>query len=180
MGMEDLFIEVASIIKPVGVHGELKVYPLTSTPFGLDRYTTLYMDCPNEVRTEFKVEYFRINSNNAVLKFVGFNSRDAVENFRDCALFIHQDQLPPTDDGEYRIRDMIGMEVISDEGEELGFLTDVIELAPNDVYQVRSGSRELLIPAIAEVVLDIDLEHRRITVHLMDGLRDLPQSADTE
>lgn len=178
--MDDSLIEIARIVKPLGIRGEVKIFSLSRTPYNLEKYKTFHVVDQENHYDELTVEHFRVSSNSAVLKFVGFDSREEVEVYRDCALMIHNDQLPPMDEDEYLIRDLIGMEVISDEGEKLGNLEDVWELPANDVYQVKNGNQELLIPAIADIVLNIDLERRRIVVSLIEGLRELTPSADTD
>ena len=173
MKSEDALIEVARIVKPLGIRGELKVLPLTRTPSELGRYKFFYIADESGRVTEVVVDCFQVRSNAVILKLVGLDARDQAEKYRDCALLIRQDQLPRPEEGEYFIQDLIGLSVVSDDGEELGTLRDVLELSAHDIYQVENGDRELLIPAISDFILDIDLKRRKMIVRLPEGLRDL-------
>lgn len=173
MESADSFIEVARVIKPLGLRGEFKVVSLTRIPLELGKYKTFFIAGENGRLTEFEVDHFRPMSKSVALKLVGLDDRDQAEQYRDCALLVRRDQLPQLEKGEYFIREMIGLQVFSEEGEELGTLTDVLELPAHDVYQIESAGRELLVPAISDFVLEIDLERRRMVVRLLQGLRDL-------
>ncbi|RJP73627.1 MAG: 16S rRNA processing protein RimM [Candidatus Zixiibacteriota bacterium] len=174
MGQTDPLIEVARIIKPQGLKGELKVLPYSRDPQDLKRYQTLIIVREGGRRDEYTVERFRIMTDYVILKLTGVNDRDQAEEFRDLAVMVRPEQLPEPGEGEYFIRDLIGLQVFSEQGEPLGELADVLELPAHDVYQVISGARELLIPAIADVVQEINLERRVMIVRLLDGLLDLP------
>lgn len=173
MKSEDALIEVARIIKPLGIRGELKVLSLTRTPSELGRYKFFYIADESGRVTKFEVDCFQVRSNGVTLKLVGLDNRDKAEQYRDCALLVRQDQLPRPEDGEYFIQDLIGLSVFSNEGEKLGILRDVLELPAHDIYQVANSNRELLIPAISDFILDIDLKQRRMIVRLLEGLRGL-------
>ncbi len=168
----DSLIEIARVVKPLGIHGEVKVFPLTRTPQELGKYKFLYLSVGDEIQ-DFHVDRFRIQANCAVLKLAGLDSKDQVEIYRGSPLFVREDQLQKPDNGEYFIRDLIGLQVITEEREVLGTVTDVLELPAHDVYQVKNGEQELLIPAISDVVLDIDLKRGVIIVALIEGLKDL-------
>jgi 16S rRNA processing protein RimM len=101
------------------------------------------------------------------------NDRNQAELLRDRPIMIRPEQLPPPREGEFFIRDLIGLQVHSEQGEPLGELTDVLELPAHDVYQVMAGERELLIPAVADVILKVDLERGLMIVRLPEGLLDI-------
>jgi 16S rRNA processing protein RimM len=121
---------------------------------------------------EYRVEYVRANSQTVVLKLEGINDRTQAEYLRDRLLFVPEDQIPKPAAGEYFIKDLLGMQVLTQQGELLGTLTDVLELPVHDVYQVNNGSQELLIPAISSVILEINPDQHRIIVNLPEGLQD--------
>jgi 16S rRNA processing protein RimM len=122
---------------------------------------------------EYRVEYVRVNTHTAIIKLGGINDRTQAEFLRDRILLVREDQIPKPAAGEYFIKDLLGMQVQTQQGESLGILTDVLELPAHDVYQIHNGQQELLIPAISSVVLEIDLNLRRIIVNLPEGLQDL-------
>ncbi|MBQ1414743.1 MAG: 16S rRNA processing protein RimM, partial [Lachnospiraceae bacterium] len=99
---------------------------------------------------------------------------DAAAKLRGAELFVSREDAVPLEEGEYYIADLLGMEVFTDEGEKLGFVKDVLETGANDVYIVqRPKGKPLLLPAIPECVLDIDVERGMMRVHIMEGLLEL-------
>jgi len=108
-----------------------------------------------------------------ILKFKEFQNINEVERFRGKSLYVTRENAVKLQKDEYFIADMIGMRVVSTEGEELGTLTDVLQTGANDVYVVeQNGASQLLLPAIKDCILDIDMEQMVMTVYLMPGLRD--------
>ena len=108
-----------------------------------------------------------------ILKFKGYDSIDEIEKYKGKDLLITRDLAVKLGPDENFITDLIGLSVVKDDGEELGTLTDVIKTGANDVYEVRmADGKEVLLPAIKECVLNVDLEKGTITVHMMDGLLD--------
>jgi 16S rRNA processing protein RimM len=173
MTRADSFIEIARIVKPQGIRGELKLLVYSQTPEALRKYRSFFIINSQGLSAELSVESFRTMARCAILKFAEINDRNEAEQYRDCAVLIKADQLQQAAIGEYYIRDLIGAQVVTEQGEALGALQDVLELPAHDVYQVGEGNKELLIPAIAGVVLDIQIEKKLITVRLPDGLREL-------
>ena len=108
-----------------------------------------------------------------ILKFKEFQNINEVERFRGKSLYVTRENAVKLQKDEYFIADMIGMRVVSTEGEELGTLTDVLQTGANDVYVVeQNGASQLLLPAIKDCIRDIDMEQMVMTVYLMPGLRD--------
>jgi 16S rRNA processing protein RimM len=119
----------------------------------------------------------RPHKNNALVRFEGVNDRTQAESLRGLWIYIHEDEAAVLEEDTYWIHDIIGLDVYSDEGRFLGEITDVMPTGSNDVYILKTPSnvnrgQELLLPAIAEVVLEVDLAARRMTVHLVAGLLD--------
>ncbi len=108
-----------------------------------------------------------------ILKFKEFQNINEVERFRGKSLYVTRENAVKLQKDEYFIADMIGIRVVSTEGEELGTLTDVLQTGANDVYVVeQEGAQQLLLPAIKDCIRDIDMEQMEMTVYLMPGLRD--------
>jgi len=175
MNATDSYIEIAKIVKPQGIKGELKLLPFSRDARDLSRYQNFHIAGDGGSLSQFEVERFRVAGQYAILKLVGVNDRSQAEEYRDCSVLIEKNQLPETVPGEYLIRTLIGLQVVTEGGEPLGTLTDVFELPANDVYQIQYGQRELLIPAISDVILDIQLDKRIMIVRLLDGLLDLAE-----
>ena len=115
----------------------------------------------------------RAQKNLVILKFKGYDNINDIEKYRGMGLYVKKKDRVPLGKDEYFIADLIGCDVISDEKEELGKIGDVIKTGANDVYIIqKEGQKDILVPAIKECILDIDIEEKRIHVHLLEGLRE--------
>jgi len=142
--------------------------PHTDVP---ERFTWLDEIYVGEVDPQpVPVEQVRLHKNWVLLKLVGYDDRNAVESLRGQLLQVREDQAIPLEEGEYYLFQLIGLRVISDEGEYLGELIRVIETGANNVFVIQNARGEILIPDTAEVVRDIDFDKRQIVVHLLPGL----------
>lgn len=167
--MEDLF-RIGVITEPHGVHGEVKVFPTTDEPERLKKLKKMILDDGKEKRT-LHPESVRNQKNLLLIKFKELNDRDAAERLRKKELFVNREDASPLKEDEYYISDLIGLRVIDAEGQEIGSLTDVLQTGANDVYQIRlNDGKELLLPAIRQCVLEVDMEAGLIRVDVMDGL----------
>ena len=114
------------------------------------------------------VRYFK---NQVILKFKEINNINDIEKYKQCELWVNRENGTPLEEGEYYIADLIDCKVYLEDGSYFGTLVDVMETGANDVYVVESQEHgEVLLPAIADCVKEIDIEKGEITVHLMDGL----------
>jgi len=169
MDKEDM-LRVGVISSTHGIRGEVKVYPTTDYPEQFEDLEILYLDTGEEL-LEMKPEKVRYFKNMVILKFRGINNINDIEIYKGKDLLITREQAVPLQDGEFFISDLIGCCVITDKGEQIGVLDDVLQTGANDVFVVkRSEGKELLLPYIDECVLKIDIEEKRITVHIMEGL----------
>ena len=154
------FIAVGRVLAPFGLKGELKVQSLTDNPRRFARGARLYAGS-----REVRVSAVRSAGGHLYLKFRGYNDRDAIDQFRHAMLQIPEGDLPPLPAGEFYRFQLIGLAVVDPSGEPIGTLDEIIETGANDVYRVRRGDgSDVLIPALDDVVLAIDLEARRVTV----------------
>lgn len=165
---EPRFLVIGEILKPHGVHGEVRVMPHTDLP---ERFTWLKEihlgeDDPQLV----PVESVRFHQNLVLLKLSGYDSREACAVLRGQLLLIPEDEALPLAEGEYFLYQLVGLAVYTDEGEHLGSLVEVLETKANNVFVVRGSRGEVLLPDIDEVVLEIDFEAERMLVHLLPGL----------
>lgn len=167
------YLRVGVISSTHGIRGEVKVYPTTDDAARFKDLKKVLLDTGRELR-ELEIGNVKFFKNMVILKFKGLDSMNDVETWRNADLLITRDQAVKLNPGENFVADMIGLSAVTDEGEKLGTLTDVMFTGANDVYVIdRGGGKELLIPAIPSCVLDVNLEEGIILIHLLDGLLDL-------
>ncbi|MCA9942404.1 MAG: 16S rRNA processing protein RimM [Ardenticatenaceae bacterium] len=163
------FIVIGQITKPHGVRGELRVKPHTDEP---ERFTWLEQVYVGETaRSLMLVEKARVHQGMILLKFTAVNDRTAAEALRGEWLMVPEDEALPLEEGEYYLFQLEGLSVFTDDGEDLGVLTSIIETGANHVFVVQGAQGELLLPDIDEVVQEIDFENGRMVVKLLPGLR---------
>jgi len=166
-------LRVGVIVKTHGIKGEVKVYPTTDSPLRFEELTHVKLKAGKTVR-ELDIEQVRFFKNLVILKFKGIDNINDVEQYKGADLYIPREEGQELGEGEYYIADIIDIRVVTDTGEELGTVRDVLETGANDVYIVkRKGQKDLLLPATEECILDVDIEQNVMTVHLLDGLLDL-------
>lgn len=169
---EDLIL-LGKVTGTHGVKGELKLFCYSGEYDTLMGLHTLMLRGVSGDLVEVAVESARVQGSRAVLKLRQFDSINAVAHLigRECV--IRRSQLPVTGEGEYYWHDLIGLRVLVDDGTELGTLSDIFVTGSNDVYVVKSGDREYLIPALEEVVTEIDLTAGTMKINPLEGLLDL-------
>lgn len=168
--MEDRF-QIGIISSTHGIGGEVKVYPTTDDVKRFKKLKQVILDTGRE-ELILEIAQVRFFKQMVILKFREFQSINDVERFRGKSLYVTRENAVKLQKDEYFIADMIGMKVVSTEGEELGELADVLQTGANDVYVVqKEGQPELLLPAIKECIRKVDMDKRILTVYLMPGLR---------
>ncbi len=169
--MEDL-LQVGIITTTHGVNGEVKVFPTTDDPARFKKLKQVILDTGRE-KISLTVTQVRFFKNLVILKFKDHDNINDVEKWKSKGLYVTRENAVKCEEGEYFIADLMGLSVFSDEGEALGELSEVLSTGANDVYVVtKAGERDLLLPAIRECILSIDMDERVMKVHMMDGLRD--------
>ena len=170
--MEDM-LRVGVISSTHGVRGEVKVFPTTDDPARFEELETVLLDTGKE-KLELEIAGVKFFKNMVILKFKGYDSINDVERYRGRDLWITREQAVPLGEDENFVADLIGLAGVTDGGETLGTMKDVMFTGANDVYVVERGNgKELLLPAIKDCILDVDLENGVMTVHVLDGLLDL-------
>ena len=171
--MENL-LRVGVITSTHGVRGEVKVFPTTDDMNRFKKLKTVILDTGKEHKT-LNIESVKFFKNMVILKFKGFDNINDVEMWRQKDLLITRDQAVKLSPDENFIVDLIGLTVMTDEGEKLGVMKDVLQTGANDVFVVKLNDtdKELLLPNIPSCVLNVDLDNRKITVHVLDGLMDM-------
>ncbi|MCL2396600.1 MAG: ribosome maturation factor RimM [Defluviitaleaceae bacterium] len=167
--MTDYF-EIGKIVNTVGIAGEIKVYPTTDDPKRFGLLETIRIMHKGEM-IEKTVRNARYHKNLVMLKLEGIDDVEAAHSLRGGVIVVEREQALPLSDNEYYLQDLVGMTVVAEGGRELGILADVIFTGANDVYIVRrEGAKDLLIPAISQCILSVDVSERRMVVHLLEGL----------
>ena len=166
--MEDL-LKVGVITTTHGIRGEVKVYPTTDA----DRFLNLeyvLLDTGREKR-KLEIENVKYFKNLVILKFRGIDNINDIERYKRCPLLVERKDAVALEEDEYFIADMIGIQVVTEDDEPFGTLKDVMETGANDVYVIDTEEHgEVLVPAIRECILDVDIENQKMKIHLMDGL----------
>ena len=168
----DNYLKVGTITQPFGIKGEMKVFSHTDDPKRFKKLNKGYIPEKGSYR-EFEVESAKMALPLVILKFKGIETPEEIRNYRQKDLYVSREDAAPLDEGEYYFADIIGMEVVDDEGIKRGKITDIIQTGANDVYEVTSeDGTSFLLPAIKDCILNIDTEAELMTVHILEGLLD--------
>jgi 16S rRNA processing protein RimM len=162
---------IGNVLRPQGTKGEVKVAPVSSRPERFKLLKTVYLR-KNDIQT-CSIETVRLGKGFVFIKFKEITTRTAAESLRDAEILIDQQDLIRLKADEYFVHDVIGCRVLSEQGVYLGEIVDVLQLSSNDVYvlQTKTG-REILIPAIKDVITKIEPESKQVFIHLLEGLMD--------
>ena len=170
--MEDL-LQVGIITSTHGVRGEVKVYPTTDDPRRFRRLKEVVLDTGRE-KLNLEIEGVKFFKQFVILKFKGLDNINDIEKYRQKSLYVTRKNAVRLQRDEYFIADLIGLKVQDEDGTELGTVKDVIETGANDVYEVEmADGRSLLLPAIKQCILNVDVENGLMQVHVLEGLLDL-------
>lgn len=169
--MEDL-LQVGIITGTHGLKGEVKVFPTTDDKSRYNDLCDVILRAGDEL-LNLKVEYCKFFKQFVFVKFEGLDSINDVEKYKRCPLLVTRENAVELEEDEYYIADLIGLTIVDDSGVTIGKLINVIETGANDVYEVKTeDGANILLPAIKECILDVDLEEGIILVHLLKGLAD--------
>lgn len=170
--MEDL-LQVGIITSTHGVRGEVKVYPTSDDPRRFRRLKEVVLDTGRE-KLNLEIEGVKFFKQFVILKFKGLDNINDIEKYRQKSLYVTRKNAVRLQRDEYFIADLIGLKVQDEDGTELGTVKDVIETGANDVYEVEmADGRSLLLPAIKQCILNVDVENGMMQVHVLEGLLDL-------
>lgn len=163
------YVTIGRILKQTGLKGELKILPLTFYPDRFYQLSRVHIRLEEGMR-EFDIENFRSSGGSSVLKLNGINSREDAEMLPGRELMIPEGESPELPEDTYYYYQLIGLNVYTDDGKYLGDVTDIIETGGNDVYVVQGNGQEYLLPAIRDVVKDVNIESKRIIITPFEGL----------
>ncbi len=165
-------ILIGKIVTAVGIKGEIKIYSYAQDPSRFEQLDTLYLGKAQEPRDILSVRY---KGNTPILLLEGVADRNQAEALRETPVYMDAADLPPLEEGEFYVRDLVGFQVVTEEGLLLGTLRDIYTDTPQRLYVVdpQEGSGEILIPGVDAFILDRNAQTRTITVRLPEGLLDL-------
>ncbi|MEY9969921.1 16S rRNA processing protein RimM [Lysinibacillus sp. RC46] len=168
------WFNVGRIVNTHGIRGEVRV--LSTTDFEEERFAVgiklAAFKKDDKKPTWVTIESMRRHKNFILLTFEGMNNINLVEPFKEGMLKITKDQM--TDDllkeNEYFFHEIIGCTIVSEEGETIGAVTDILQTGANDVWVVKGTKKEHYIPYIEDIVKEIDVNEKKIVIHVMEGL----------
>ncbi len=162
-------IEVGKIVTAVGIKGEVKLYSFGDDPEKFLNYKTLSVAGYGEL----DIEKVRKHGNAAVIKLKGIDDRSSAEKLRGRAAYVEEADLRELPEGEYYIKDMIGLDVFDvDTGENVGTLAEVLQSGPQDIYRISiaESGKDALVPAVSEFIKNIDIEKGIIAISFIEGM----------
>ena len=164
------YFEVGQIVNTNGLKGLLKINPFTDDITRFERLKTIFIEHKKEL-LEFEIESVRYQKKQVLLKLKGIDTIEEAEKYREDYLKINRNKEEKLPEDTYYIVDLIGLDIYTADGELLGKLDDVFSTGSNDVYVVKNGEgKQILLPAISDVIKNIDLEQKKIVVNLIEGL----------
>ena len=163
------FLQVGVISSTHGIRGEVKVFPTTDDPVRFKKLKKVLLDTGRE-QLELEVQSVKFFKQFVIVKFKGIDNINDIEMYKGKRLLIPREDAVALGKDEYYIADLIGMEVFTEEG-RFGVLKDVMETGANEVYIIASDEHgEVLVPAIRQCILDVDIKEKKMKIHLMEGL----------
>jgi 16S rRNA processing protein RimM len=173
MPQESEPVLLGKIIATHGVKGQLRVFLFSGEFSSIAGLDTIMVKAPNSGMETFEVAAAARHGKKVLLTLKNYDNVNQVLHLVGRELYVERDQLPELPEGEYYWRDLVGLRVVTDQGETLGTLTEIIATGSNDVYVVQGREREYLIPALEEVVLEVNLDDGVMKVSPPEGLFDL-------
>lgn len=165
----DEFLQVGVISSTHGIRGEVKVFPTTDDPARFKKLKNVLLDTGRE-RLELEVQSVKFFKQFVIVKFRGIDNINDIEKYKGKSLLVPREDAVELGEDEYYIADLMGMEVFTEEG-RFGVLKDVMETGANEVYIIDSDEHgEVLVPAIHDCILDVNIEEKVMKIRLLDGL----------
>ena len=167
--MEEI-LQVGVISSTHVIRGEVKVFPTTDDPGRFKKLKHVILDTGKEQKN-LEITGVKFFKQFVILKFKGIDNINDIEKYKGKSLYVTRENAVRLKKDEYFIADLVDMQVFLEDGTPFGVLTDVMKTGANDVYCIQTQEHgEVLIPAIGECILDVDVERQKMTIHLMPGL----------
>ncbi len=166
------FLEVGKIINTHGLRGEVKIVTWTDSPEVFEEIGAVYVKGHTDAE-KMTIKNVKYQKNNIIVKFAEINSIEDAEKYKNTILLADRDTLGELPEGVYYIADLIGCVIFEENGEKIGVLQDVFSTGSNDVYDIkRENKKNLLIPIIDGVLKAVDIQNKKITIKIPEGLED--------
>lgn len=166
----DKYLELGQIVNTFGIKGQVKVMPFTDDIKKFDKLKEIYIEKKHELKL-FQIEKVNYSKNMVILKLKGIETPEEAEKLRSSYLKINRKDAKKLPEGTYYIADLIGLDVYTDENKLLGKVDYIYNTGSNDIYVVKDEQgKEILLPAIKDVLQQVDLENGKIIVHIIEGL----------
>lgn len=163
-------LEIGQIVNTFGIKGMVKVKPFTDDIKRFDKLKNICVE-KNHTKKEYEIEEVKYHKDMVLIKFKNVDTVEQAEMLRNSYLTISRDSVEELEEGRYYIVDMLGLEVYTDEQIQLGILEDIFNTGSNDIYVVKTQEgKQILLPAIQDVIKQIDMENKKMIVHLLPGL----------
>ena len=167
--MTDYF-ELGQIVNTFGIKGMVKIKPFTENVEQFEELEKIYIKNKNG-KKEYQIEEVKYHKGMVLIKFKGIENPEDADLLRGSYVLIDRKDAKPLEEGTYYIVDLLGLEVYTDEGILLGNVDDIFNTGSNDVYVIKDGlGKQVLLPGIPDVIKNVDIENKRITVHIIPGL----------
>lgn len=168
--MKQQYFEIGQIVNTFGIRGVVKVNPFTDDISQFEEMETILVDKKGSL-VEMQIEEVKYSKNQVLLKLKGIETVEEAEKYRNCYLKLPREKARKLPKNTYFIADLIGLEVYTEEGKLLGKVDDIYNTGASDIYVIKDElGKQILLPAIKDVIKQIDLEQEKIVVHLLDGL----------
>ena len=169
--MGENFIIIGRVSKPHGVKGEISIaYFNPEDPYFFSHYQIIFLQGEEGNPQAYRLISVRPHKKGILAQLEGIRTRDEAEQLRGNAVLIDPAELPPLEEGEYYWHEILGLRVVTEGGRDVGKVMEIFPTGSNDVYVVRKGEKEVLIPATKEVIMSIDTEARRMVIRPLEGL----------
>ncbi len=166
------YFEIGQIVNHFGIKGMVKVMPYTDDVARFEDLKTVYVTL-RHTQKQYEIEEVKYHKNMVLLKFKGVDDMDGAQNLQNAILKVERKDAATLEEGSYYIADLLGMPVYTEEGKKIGILEDIYNTGSNDIYVVRNEKqKQILLPAIQDVIKQISLEENKITVHMLKGLEE--------
>ena len=164
------YFEIGQIVNHFGIKGIVKVVPYTDDITRYDNLKTVYVTIKQN-KKQYIIEEVKYHKNMVLIKFKGIDKVEDAESLRNGILEVERKDAAKLEKDSYYIADLIGMQVYTDDGKTLGVLDDIYNTGSNDIYVIKTEEyKQILLPAIKDVIKEISLEENKIIVHMISGL----------
>ncbi len=163
-------VAIGKILRSIGVKGGMKISPLTDHLDRFENLTSILIGKNDKDVEKLDVAEVRIDPGQIVLYLKGIKSTEDTGRLRNSFLFVTREETIKLPKGSYFVDDLIGCDVVTEDRMNVGILSESFSLPSHDIWVVRKGKKEILIPAVKDIVKNVDVEKKRITINAIEGL----------